>query len=34
MFHIVQIIDFTIKTKGNLIVHCHAGHGRTGLVIA
>lgn len=29
----MQIIDFNVKNKGKVLVHCHAGQGRTGLVI-
>ncbi len=33
--NIAQVMDFTIHTKREkLAVHCHAGLGRTGLVIA
>eukprot|EP00698_Gefionella_okellyi_P022565 TRINITY_DN749_c0_g1_i1.p1 TRINITY_DN749_c0_g1~~TRINITY_DN749_c0_g1_i1.p1 ORF type:complete len:398 (+),score=42.51 TRINITY_DN749_c0_g1_i1:439-1632(+) len=34
MMNIVQVVAFTIETGGRVAVHCHAGLGRTGLVIA
>ena len=33
IFNIVQMIYFTVKKKAKVLVHCHAGMGRTGLVI-
>lgn len=30
----VQVMDHHIKNKGRVLVHCHAGLGRTGLMIA
>ena len=34
MFNIVQLMDFHIRKKSKVLVHCHAGMGRTGLTIA
>ena len=30
---VVQVIDFQIQSGGKVLVHCHAGQGRTALVI-
>jgi len=29
----VQVMDYIIKNGGKVLVHCHAGQGRTALVI-
>jgi protein tyrosine phosphatase domain-containing protein 1 len=34
MLDIVQVIDHELSLGGKVAVHCHAGRGRTGLVIA
>jgi len=33
MLNIVKVIDAVIIERGRILVHCHAGMGRTGLVI-
>ncbi|EFP09945.1 hypothetical protein CRE_11553 [Caenorhabditis remanei] len=33
LLDIVKVVDFAL-TLGKIAVHCHAGHGRTGMVIA
>lgn len=33
LLDIVKVVDFAIS-NGKIAVHCHAGHGRTGMVIA
>lgn len=32
--NIVQVISFTLSQKKKVAIHCHAGLGRTGLIIA
>lgn len=32
--NIMHVIDGTIKSGGKVFLHCHAGLGRTGLIIA
>mmetsp|Transcript_4798 Transcript_4798/g.10083 ORF Transcript_4798/g.10083 Transcript_4798/m.10083 type:complete len:588 (-) Transcript_4798:255-2018(-) len=34
MLDIVQVIDFTIQSGRKVAIHCHAGLGRTGIVIS
>jgi protein-tyrosine phosphatase len=34
MYEICQHIDFFIKMDQKVFIHCHAGTGRTGTVIA
>eukprot|EP00741_Cyanophora_paradoxa_P012479 tig00020610_g12058.t1 len=34
MMNIVQVVDYVIRSGRKVAVHCHAGLGRTGLVIA
>lgn len=31
--NVTQVMDFVIKQGGKLLVHCHAGQGRTALII-
>lgn len=33
LLDIVKVVDFALS-HGKIAVHCHAGHGRTGMVIA
>ena len=33
LLNIVQVMDFIIKQGGKVLVHCHAGQGRTAVVI-
>lgn len=33
LLNITQVMDFVIKNGGKVLVHCHAGQGRTALVI-
>lgn len=33
MLNIVQVMDFTIRQGGKVLVHCHAGQGRTASLI-
>jgi protein-tyrosine phosphatase len=33
LLNIVQVMDFTIKQGGKVLVHCHAGQGRTATLI-
>lgn len=34
LLNIVQVMQNTISSGGKIALHCHAGLGRTGLVIA
>lgn len=33
LLNICQVMDFIVKQGGKVLVHCHAGQGRTAVVI-